>query len=129
MVHDLDFPLRVEMGETVREQDGLAMSSRNAYLSEEERRQASLFPAALLVARERAVAGERDAARLESATRRELEAAGFIVDYVEAVAPETMRRVKRIGPGSALAAAVRVGKTRLIDNVLLLDDEAPKERG
>ncbi len=129
MVRDLDFPIRVALAETVREQDGLAMSSRNAYLSAEERRQASLFPAALSAARERAGAGERDAARLESATRRELEAAGFMVDYVEAVAPETMRRVKRIGPGSALAAAVRVGKTRLIDNVLLLDDEAPKERG
>jgi len=129
MVRDLDFPIRVVLAETVREPDGLAMSSRNAYLSAEQRRQASLFPAALFAARERAAAGERDAARLESATRRELEAAGFMVDYVEAVAPDTMRRAKRIGPGSALAAAVRVGKTRLIDNVLLLDDEAPKERG
>ena len=129
MVQDLDFPIRVAVAKTVREQDGLATSSRNAYLSVEERRQASLFPAALFAARSRAAAGERDAARLEKATRHELEAAGFTVDYVETVAPETMRRVERIEPGSALAAAVRVGKTRLIDNVLLLDGETPKERG
>jgi pantoate--beta-alanine ligase len=129
MVRDLGFPVAIRLGQTVREKDGLAMSSRNAYLGPEDRRRAALFPRALLSARERAAAGERDAARLESQTRRELESAGFTVDYVEAVHPETMRRLERIEPPAALAAAVRVGKTRLIDNVFLLDGKTPEERG
>lgn len=129
MVRDLGFPVAIRLGQTVRDEDGLAMSSRNAYLGPEERRRATLFPRALLSARERAAAGERDAARLESQTRRELESAGFTVDYVEAVHPETMRRLQRIDPPAALAAAVRVGKTRLIDNVILLDGKTPEERG
>ncbi len=119
MVRDLDFPLRLVVGETVREADDLALSSRNAYLSAEERRRAALFPAALFSARDRAAAGETDARRLESAAREELERAGFEVDYVEVVDPDTMARLPRARPGAAIAAAIRLGKTRLIDNVLI----------
>ncbi len=125
MTRDLDFPLRLVVGETVREPDGLALSSRNAYLSPEERRRAALFPKALFAARDRAAAGETDARRLGNQTRAELERAGFAVDYADVVDPETMRPLDRVMPGAALAAAVRVGKTRLIDNVSLND---PKER-
>ena len=106
----------------MREPDGLALSSRNAYLSAEERRRAAGFPAALLRARDRAAAGETDVERVEKDTRLELEVAGLAVDYVEVVTPETMARPRLIGPGSTLAAAVRLGRTRLIDNVLLLEE-------
>jgi pantoate--beta-alanine ligase len=122
MTRDLDFPLRLVVGETVREPDGLALSSRNAYLSPEERKLAALFPKALFAARDRAGAGETDARRLGNATRAELERAGFAVDYAEVVDPESMRPLDRVTPGAALAAAVRVGKTRLIDNVSLLEE-------
>ena len=124
MARDLDFPISIEVGPTIREPDGLALSSRNAYLSPEERRRASGLSAALIAAPQRAAAGEREAARLEDETRRDLAAAGLTVDYVEVVLPETFERRNRIGAGAALCAAVRAGKTRLIDNVLLLDAEA-----
>jgi len=118
MIRDLDFPIRVVVGETVREPDGLALSSRNAYLSSAERQRAVLFPKALFAARDRAAAGDTDANKLAKQTREELERAGFGVDYVELVDPDTMRPVSQASPGAALAAAIRLGKTRLIDNVL-----------
>jgi pantoate--beta-alanine ligase len=121
MVRDLDFPVRLTIADTVREPDGLAMSSRNAYLSPEERRIAPDLSRCLLAARARASHGEDDARRLEEDTRLQLEAAGFAVDYVEAVDADTMARVTAVAPSVALAAAVRLGKTRLIDNVFLLD--------
>jgi pantoate--beta-alanine ligase len=122
MVRDLDFPVRLVIGETVRESDGLAMSSRNAYLSPAEREQASGLARALFAARDRAKRGERDAQILEQQTRVDLENAGFEVEYVEAVDGATMRRAECIEAGMALTAAVRLGKTRLIDNVLLLEE-------
>jgi pantoate--beta-alanine ligase len=123
MARDLDFHVRIEAGPTIREPDGLALSSRNAYLSSDERRRASGLSAALFAARRRAADGERDVARLENETRRDLDAAGLAVDYVEVVLPDTFDRPRRVEPGAALCAAVRAGKTRLIDNVLLLDAE------
>lgn len=121
LIRDLDFPIRLVVGETMREADGLALSSRNAYLSEEERRRATDLSRTLFAARARAEHGEIDALRLEEEARRQLEAAGLAVDYVEAVDAETMERVETVRAGTALAAAVRLGKTRLIDNVFLLD--------
>ena len=119
MIRDLDFPIRLVVGETVREPDGLALSSRNAYLSPEDRRAAAALPRALFAARDAAGRGEREVALLAGRIRRELEAAGLAVDYVDAVDPETMKLVDGAVAGTALAAAVRVGKTRLIDNVLV----------
>ena len=121
LVRDLDVPIRLLVGETVRESDGLALSSRNAYLSAEERKQAADLSRTLFAARARAGRGETDAGMLEADARRQLEAAGLSVDYVEAVEAETMRRADRVAPGVSLAAAVRLGKTRLIDNVFLQD--------
>jgi pantoate--beta-alanine ligase len=118
MIRDLDFPIRLVVGETVREPDGLAMSSRNAYLSPEERRLAAAFPRALFDARDVAARGERDASPLAARVRRELDAAGLSVDYVLVIDPDSMTSVAVAAPGTALAAAVKVGKTRLIDNVL-----------
>ena len=117
MIRDLDFPIRLVVGETVREPDGLALSSRNAYLSPEDRKIAAAFPRALFGASDAAGRGERDAVLLAVRVRRELESAGLEVGYVDVVDPDTMRPVKSAVPGTALAAAVRVGKTRLIDNV------------
>jgi len=117
MIRDLDFPIRLVVGETVREPDGLALSSRNAYLSPEERRIAAALPRALFAARDAAVRGERNAALLAGRVRRELEAENIGVEYVDVVDPDTMKPVREAVSGTALAAAVRVGKTRLIDNV------------
>jgi pantoate--beta-alanine ligase len=121
MTRDLDFPVRLVIGETVREPDGLALSSRNAYLSPAERQRAALFSKALFEARDRVRAGERDPQVIERAARQALADAGFSIDYVDVVEGETMRRATRIDSDTALAAAIRIGKTRLIDNVLLLE--------
>ncbi len=122
MARDLGFPVRLAVGEIVREADGLAMSSRNVYLSREERSRAAALPRALFEARRRAREGETDASLLERSARDALEAAGLRVDYVEAVEPRTMQRSARVQSGVALTAAIRVGNTRLIDNVLLLEE-------
>jgi pantoate--beta-alanine ligase len=119
MIRDLDFPICLVVGETVREPDGLALSSRNAYLSPDERRLAATLPRALFAARDAAAREERGAAQLRAAVRREIEAAGLRVEYVAVVDPDAMRPLERASPGAAIAAAVRVGKTRLIDNVLV----------
>ncbi len=121
MVRDLDFGIELTVIETARDVDGLAFSSRNAYLSPEERRLAADLPRALFAARDRARSGERDPGSLERHTRSALESAGLAVDYVEVVDSTTMRRPPRVEPGTALAASVRFGKTRLIDNVFLLE--------
>jgi len=121
MVRDLDLPVRLVVGETVRAADGLAMSSRNAYLSADERLRAADLSRTLFAARGRAAHGQTDPRQIESDARRQLEVAGLEVDYVEAVHADTMRPADRVIPGVALAAAVRLGKTRLIDNVFLID--------
>jgi pantoate--beta-alanine ligase len=116
MVRDLAFGLDVVGMPIVREHDGLAMSSRNAYLSPDERRRALALSAALREAAEAAGRGERDAARLAASARARLEAAGARVDYVELVHPERLTPVARAEPGSRMLIAAFVGKTRLIDN-------------
>lgn len=121
MARDLDFPIRIVDVEIVREADGLALSSRNAYLSAGDRVRAAALPRELFAAASRARPGQ-DARALERDTRAALETAGFEVDYVEAVDRETLSRPETIRRGMALAAAVRMGTTRLLDNVPLLDD-------
>jgi pantoate--beta-alanine ligase len=119
MVRDLDFAVEVVGMPIVREPDGLAMSSRNAYLSADERARALALSGALLEARDRAAGGERDAAALAARARERLEGAGVRVDYVEVVDPRTLRPVERAGPGAVMLVAGFVGATRLIDNVRL----------
>ena len=117
---DLDLDVEVVTCPIVREPDGLALSSRNAYLSVEERR-ASLALSAGLRRAERAVAaGERDAVRLVAGIRAVLEAEPLVrVDYVEAVDPGTLEPVASIDGETLVALAAFVGKTRLIDNIRL----------
>ncbi|HEX5610681.1 MAG TPA: pantoate--beta-alanine ligase [Solirubrobacterales bacterium] len=118
MVRDLDFPVRVEVLPTVREPDGLAMSSRNAYLEPADRERAVAISRALALAEREARAGSL-AAGLEAA-RRELVAAGIEPEYLEARDAETLAPVAELGQAPVLVAvAARVGAARLIDNVLI----------
>jgi pantoate--beta-alanine ligase len=118
MVRDLDFPIQVEVMPTVREPDGLAMSSRNAYLSTEDRERAVALSRALRAAEEGARAGSL-AAGLEAA-RRELDAAGIEPEYLEAHDAEQLQPVAELnGSPVLIAVAARVGGARLIDNVLI----------
>ena len=120
LVRDLDIPVEVVVVPTVREADGLAVSSRNAYLTLEQRAVAPVVYRALAAARDRFRAGRQDRTALEDACRRmiERESAVDAVEYVAAVDPETMARWEGKGP-CMLAAAVRLGGVRLIDNVIM----------
>jgi len=118
MVSDLDFPLRIEVLPTVREPDGLAMSSRNAYLEPSERRRATALSRALGAA-EASAPKEGLYAALESA-RAELRAAGIEPEYLEARDAEDLSPATELGNRPVLIAiAARVGGARLIDNVLI----------
>jgi pantoate--beta-alanine ligase len=121
MVCDLDLPVEIVTGPIIREADGLAKSSRNIYLSGEERNQAPLIKAALDAAAAAFEAGERRAATLIAEARSVLTtAARARIDYLSLVDLETLLPVERNIQGPALlAAAVYFGKTRLIDNTLL----------
>jgi pantoate--beta-alanine ligase len=120
MVADLAFPNQIVACPTVREPDGLAVSSRNAYLSPDERRRATALHRALRAGQAVFEAGERDPAAVEAAARDLLEGApGVAPDYVALVDPVTFEPVKQAEPGQVLATAARVGRARLIDNVIL----------
>ena len=122
MAADLNPAVEIRSCPLVREADGLALSSRNAYLSQAERRQALEISRALAEARRAILAGDRDAARIGDGVRRRLAGAeGIGLDYVAVVDPDTLEDLERIGEKALVAAAARVGKTRLIDNVLLRD--------
>lgn len=120
MVSDLDFPLAVLPVDTVREPDGLALSSRNRYLSAEDRARAPRLQHALQTIARRFREGERDAASLRAAGAAALTADPAIeVDYLEIVRPSSFSIVDRAEPGDAAIVAARVGGTRLLDNVIL----------
>ncbi|MGN6275477.1 MAG: pantoate--beta-alanine ligase [Solirubrobacterales bacterium] len=121
MARDLDFPVRIEVLPTVREPDGLAMSSRNAYLEPADRARATALSRALAAAERGAHAGSLGIG-LEAA-RRELDAAGIEPEYLEARDAETLAPVKALSDRPVLVAvAARVGAARLIDNVLIQPD-------
>jgi pantoate--beta-alanine ligase len=119
LVRDLDVPVRIEVCPTVREPDGLALSSRNAYLSADERERALAIVRALRAAEERVARGERDAAAVLEAARSELEAAGIAPEYLELRSTEDLSPVERVNGTTLLAVAARVGRARLIDNTIL----------
>ena len=119
MVRDLDFGVDVMGMPIVREPDGLALSSRNAYLSADERARALALSRALSETQERAASGERDSAALVAGAARALQIAGARVDYVEIVDPRSLQRVARAESGSRMLVAAFIGATRLIDNVAL----------
>ena len=120
MVRDLNLPVDVVAGPIVREPDGLAMSSRNAYLSGDARRQALCLHRALGQARSLFAGGERGVATLLTATRRLIEAQPLVdIDYVELLDAENLTPIERIERPAVLALAAKFGATRLIDNCVL----------
>lgn len=120
MVRDLNFPLRLVVCPTVRDPDGLAISSRNRYLSTSEREQSLVLYRALAEARNEAHRGIQDARKLRETIVRVLrtEPAAHI-EYAEVVDPDTLVPVEDISNGALFAVAARIGATRLIDNVVL----------
>jgi pantoate--beta-alanine ligase len=121
LVRDLDIPVRVEVVPTVREQDGLAMSSRNAYLTDEERERALGLSRALAAADREVAAGRRDARTVLAAASDELEAHGIEPEYLELRSADDLSPADRVNGRTLLAVAARVGRARLIDNVILGD--------
>jgi pantoate--beta-alanine ligase len=120
MVRDLDFPVEIEVLPTVRESDGLAMSSRNAYLTPRDRERAVALSRALRAAQAVAEAGETQTAPALEAARAELERAGIEPEYLEARDAENLAPVERLnGRPVLIAVAARVGAARLIDNTLI----------
>lgn len=120
MVRDLDLPIEIAVGPTVREPDGLALSSRNAYLTVAERGQALSLSRSLRAADALWRAGEAAALRLEARMREQFHAApGVTLDYIAIVHPETLAPVERAEHGTIVAVAARVGRTRLLDNHVL----------
>ena len=120
LTRDLDLPIEIVGCPTVREPDGLAMSSRNVMLSADERRRALALYQALCAARDSIAAGEREA-RTVLARMTEIVngARPSRIDYISAVAPDTLQPVDRIDRPVLIALAVRIGTTRLIDNLLV----------
>ncbi len=123
MAKDLSMPVEVVACATVREPDGLAMSSRNRYLDAGERKRAVALSKALLAIAEAAGAGERDVTTLEAAGREVLERGGGFdsgdVDYLDVVDPDSLEHLDRIESSALVCGAVRIGKTRLIDNITI----------
>jgi pantoate--beta-alanine ligase len=119
LVRDLDLPVRIEVCPTVREADGLAMSSRNALLTGEGRQRAPAISRALFAVQQAVAGGERDTARALAAGTAILADAGIEPEYYAAVSTETLAPVTRIDAETLVALAARVGDVRLIDNVLV----------
>jgi pantoate--beta-alanine ligase len=120
MVRDLDWPLEIVMVRTVREADGLAMSSRNAYLTPPDRARAVVLSQALRSAHDGWRAGETRADALEARMRGLLEEEpGVSVEYIAVVDPESLAPVETADAKTIVAVAARIGSTRLIDNIVL----------
>jgi pantoate--beta-alanine ligase len=119
LVLDLDMPVRIEICPIVREPDGLAMSSRNAYLDGPERARAIGLSRALEAAARAAADGERDPRAVGLVARRALAGYAIEPEYVELVSPETLAPAEHLEGRVLVAVAARVGTTRLIDNAIL----------
>jgi pantoate--beta-alanine ligase len=122
MVRELDWPIELVVVPTVRETDGLALSSRNAYLDPEQRRQAAALSGALREAHAAWQGGERTAARIEARMRRFFAAFSQVqVEYIAVAEPETLAPATEVRGDTVVAVAARVGATRLIDNIVLAE--------
>ncbi|HET6249702.1 MAG TPA: pantoate--beta-alanine ligase [Tepidisphaeraceae bacterium] len=119
MTEALDFPIKIVPGPTIREPDGLAMSSRNQYLEPAERERALSISQGLFQADADVKKGIRDASRLITAIQRHILKQHLSIDYVAAVDPITLKKVETVTGPTILAVAARVGVTRLIDNVIV----------
>jgi pantoate--beta-alanine ligase len=120
MAKDLDFPVEIVVCPTVREEDGLAMSSRNAYLDAEERQAAAVLFRALSAAKTAFEEGERDAEKLRQIVRETVASEPLAtLQYVSCADYETLQELERVERKALLSMAVFIGKTRLIDNFVL----------
>jgi pantoate--beta-alanine ligase len=119
LVSDLNLPVRIEVCPTVREPDGLAMSSRNALLSSDERSRALALSAALNAVSERAATGERSAGALLEAAHEAMLSFDVEPEYLALVDPDTLEPRETLAPETLLAVAARIGDVRLIDNAIL----------
>src|SRR5437588_7716886 len=130
MVRDLNFDVRIVVCPIVREQDGLAMSSRNVYPSPEQRKQAVILYRALMRVQALADQGESDAAKLMAAGKQVIaEEPAARLDYFEIVNSDTLEPVRNISHGALVAVAAHVGATRLIDNIMLMGPGQAKVGG
>lgn len=124
MVRDLDMPIRIVLAPIVRESDGLALSSRNRYLSPDDRRRATVLSRALAAITLRFASGERRVPVLEAEAQRILSTESEVTpDYLAVIDPLTFKRPETATDGNAAIVAARVGSTRLIDNMLLGQDD------
>lgn len=123
LVRDLDIPVEIAVCPTVRDPDGLALSSRNAYLSPEERERALALNRALRAAEATVAEGTVDAAAVVAAARAELDRAGIEPDYLQLRSATDLSPVERVNGSALLAVAARVGRARLIDNAILGGDQ------
>jgi pantoate--beta-alanine ligase len=121
LARDLNMPVEIDIAPTVREPDGLAMSSRNVYLSEDERERALGLSRALEAASREVAAGRRDAESVLAAARQELDASGIEPEYLELRSADDLSLASRVNGRTLLAVAARVGRARLIDNTILGD--------
>jgi pantoate--beta-alanine ligase len=120
MVADLNMDIQIVVEPTTREKDGLAMSSRNAYLNPEQRKQAAVLHRALMRVQTLVDTGELDSAKLSAAGSEVMaEERGAKLDYFEIVSPESLEHVDSVKGGALVAVAAWVGSTRLIDNVIV----------
>ena len=120
MVRDLNFDVKIEVGPIMREPDGLALSSRNVYLSPQEREQAPLLYQSLLKAKEHIEKGERDAGRIRKVVEDVLKKATLArVDYIEIVDTRDLKPLQTLQGEVLIALAVYFGNTRLIDNIMI----------
>jgi pantoate--beta-alanine ligase len=122
MVADLNMPLDIEICPTVREADGLALSSRNKYLSEMERADAVLISRGLKDAQKAVESGITDSERIKDIIRDRMNKSDlFDIDYIEVVDGDTFEPVEKIEQTAVIAVAARIGQTRLIDNTIVGD--------
>jgi pantoate--beta-alanine ligase len=120
MVEDLNIPVKIKVMPTVRQNDGLALSSRNVYLNQQERKDALVLSRSLNLAKDLLKEGQRNAGRVINAMRKLIQQRKSAkIDYISIVEPKDLKPVKRIFKGCLIALAVWIGKTRLIDNIIV----------
>ncbi len=117
MVRDLNFSTRIVRCPIVREEDGLAMSSRNKYLDPDQRKRALCLHESMRMAKRMFAVGEDDVLKLRSEMRKHIESSGGEIDYIEMVDSKTLEPVANVASGNRVLLAVRMGSTRLIDNM------------
>ena len=118
MVAELNFDVKIRVLETLREEDGLAISSRNRYLSNDERKRASVLYLSLKEAETLLIKGEKPSLIVEK-QRLLIEKEGLVLDYFEIVDPERLKPLKRMRNRTLIVVAAKIGKTRLIDNIIV----------